>query len=35
LTGVKKNPLVNNIIEKYLDIHPEKKRSDEELKALD
>lgn len=32
VTTVSKNPMVNNLVEKYLEMHPEKKRSAEEYK---
>jgi len=35
VSTVSKNPMVNNLVEKYLEMHPEKKRSAEEYKAMD
>ncbi|CAD8079111.1 unnamed protein product [Paramecium sonneborni] len=33
--SVNKNPMVNNVVEKYLQMHPEKKRPPEEYKEMD
>mmetsp|Transcript_23903 Transcript_23903/g.20869 ORF Transcript_23903/g.20869 Transcript_23903/m.20869 type:complete len:180 (+) Transcript_23903:533-1072(+) len=35
VTDVKKNPTINNIIDKFLQAHPEKKRSKEEYEEMD